>query len=159
MSTGPEWIRAVVRGRGVAVTVSVLCLLTSGLFFLAVAQSSDWILWTGRKVAAHEENGLVYYRYGGVDLTLDVPGTHADRPHVTVYVDPGNPDNVEVDSLGVRMIDGVGVLGPLALAAAAWIVVAGGDRRRRRAPRTGFGSGIPDELLQRIRDNRRRTDS
>jgi hypothetical protein len=83
----------------------VLALVAFGfgvLVLLAELQSPTSLLWTGKRVPASIEGGIAFYRYDGVEYSIDVPGEGPGplghgRP-ATVFIDPNEPSRAMLDS-------------------------------------------------------------
>ena len=114
--------------------VAVL-LLVGALSVVLVLEDPASVLWTGIPVHGYSSGGLAYYRYGGVEYTVD--NTHQDpsvttRVPTTVYLDRAAPD----DTSRAR-IDGptrwfIGAFVLVWFVAAGSLLVVGYARRLRR---------------------------
>jgi hypothetical protein len=149
---------------GVAVVLFVFALVAAAL----VAQSPEAVLWTGHRAVGTETDGLVVFRYQGRNYSAPVPGSGSAKA-VTVYFDPGNPDDAMADTPIHRLTSGLLVGVPLA--AGVTVLVMGltrkqrwarRQRRQQRRGRAEFGTGLDDEFvarhLQERRDTARRPD-
>jgi hypothetical protein len=142
--------------------VSLALVVVGLLFALVELQSPSSLYWTGKAVHGTNSGGIVYYRVGGKNFTLDAPGAAPshDTP-VTVYVDPDDPGQGLL-SRSTRWVDAAGVLGWF-VAAGACVGIAALRRAssRRRAAATGsagqtFGDGLSPDLMERYLDQARR---
>jgi hypothetical protein len=137
-------------GIGGYVALACLLLFFSVLGLLIEVQSSDKVLWTGTKVVGSESGGVVIYHYKGEQFSLD--GTGFDnRAHISVYFNPANPDDAQVNSLAVRAIDLGFTVVPFTLA----IAVLGLGLYRRRAMDNvrvrevrDYGGGLDPEYVE-----------
>jgi hypothetical protein len=137
-------------GIGGYVALAGLLVFFSVLGVLIEAQSSDKVLWTGTKVVGSESGGIVIYRYQGEQFSLDGSGFD-NRARVTVYLDPSNPDDAQVDSLVIRAVD----LGFTAVPFGLGVAVLGLGLYRRRHVDKGrvrevreFGGGLDPEFVE-----------
>jgi hypothetical protein len=137
---------------GIGGYVAVACLLVffSVLGILIEAQSSDKVLWTGTKAVGSESGGIVIYHYKGEQFSLDGSGFD-NRARVTVYLNPSNPDDAQVNSLVIRAID----LGFTAVPFTLSIAVLGlGVYRRRYSDKVrvqqvrDYGGGLDPEYVE-----------
>ena len=102
--------------------VGVLCLLVE-------VQSPSLVYWTGERVAATNDGGIIYYTVGGENRTLNDPREPPPHPvPATVYADPDDASRDRPAGLA-RAVDAVFVLGPFV--AAGVLIVVGLVRRRR----------------------------
>jgi hypothetical protein len=137
-------------GIGGYVALACLLLFFSVLGLLIEVQSSDKVLWTGTKVAGSESGGVVIYHYKGEQFSLD--GTGFDnRAHVSVYLNPSNPDDAQLNSIAVRAIDLGFTVVPFTLS----IAVLGLGLYRRRAVDNvrvrevrDYGGGLDPEYVE-----------
>ena len=115
--------------------VAAIALLVVGVLCLLVeVQSPSSVYWTGERVAATNDGGIVYYVMDGEQRTLNDPREAPVRPRATaVYADPDDSSRDLLAGPG-RWLDAIFVLGPF-VAAAAMIMVGLLRRRglRRRA--------------------------
>ena len=151
----PARIRARSDGLGPYIAGACVLVLLGVMGLLLRLQSpSDKLLWTGTKIAGSERDGLVYYQWQGQHYAIDVPG-YGNKTHVSVFIDPADPDDGITDSVLRRGLDVLFTVVPIALGLG---VLTLGVRRRRSATKaepTGFGQGLDpvvvDRLLQQIR--------
>jgi hypothetical protein len=121
-------------GRGV--WVALVALLVMGCTAILVeVQSPSSIYWTGERISATSEGGIIYYRYGGRDYTIN--DEHRDardvqRVPVAVFVDPDEPTTARADG-PARWLDAA--LVSVWFVAAAVLVPFGVVRQRRRRRR------------------------
>ena len=132
---------------GLAAALFAFALVAAAL----VAQSPEAVLWTGQHTVGTESNGLVMYRYQAHDYSFPVRGFGSAKS-VSVYFDPGNPDDAMADTLTHRLPSGLLVGGPVA--AGVIVLIVGLTRkkrwaRRQRRQRPQFGSGLDDEFVAR----------
>jgi hypothetical protein len=137
-------------GIGGYVALACLLLFFSVLGLLIEVQSSDKVLWTGTKVVGSESGGVVIYHYKGEQFSLD--GTGFDnRAHISVYLNPANPDDAQVNSLAVRAIDLGFTVVPFTL---AFAVLGLGLYRRRAMDNVrvrevrDYGGGLDPEYVE-----------
>jgi hypothetical protein len=147
----PAKVRAACDGLALPIGGCCFLVLLGVLSLLLLLQSpSDKLLWTGSKVAATERGGLIFYSWQGQPYTLDVPG-FANKAHVTVFLDPGDPDTAITDSLPRRILDGLFIVAPMVLGVG--VLGFGVWRRRsiqRNDARNGFGTGLDPDLVGRL---------
>jgi hypothetical protein len=121
-----------------AVTAIVALLAVGVLAVLVELQSPSVLLWTGARVPATSEGGIVYYSYDGSAYTVTDPrraATDTGAEPVSVYLDPADPTRALPDG-PVRWIDGVCVGSWFAAAATVYPIAylrRRGRRRRREA--------------------------
>ena len=121
-------------GATVLLVVGVLCVLVE-------LQSASLIYWTGERVPATNEGGIVFYSVDGEQRTVNDPRTPPEHPVPTVvYADP---DDSSRDRQGgpARALDAVFVVSPFAAAGALMVLGLVRRRRRRAAVRAGSGDG------------------
>ena len=112
-------------GAVILLVLGVLCLLVE-------LQSPSLVYWTGERVPATNDAGIVYYEVHGEARTLNDPREAPVRPAATaVYADPDDASRDRQAGPG-RWFDEVFVLAPF-VAAGALLVVGLVRRRRFRA--------------------------
>lgn len=119
---------------GLAIALFVFALL-AGLLEL---QSPDLLLWTGHRVTATEQGGIVTYRWHGQPYSLNASG-NGSSTSVSVYLDPADPSTAIIDNVADRTLVASLIGAP---AAGGVILLAAGlsrnyrwDRRRARRAR------------------------
>ena len=134
-----------------------VCLLLAVLGFLGVRQSTaDMLLWSGTRVAASEQRGVVFYTWDHRQHTVDVPG-YATKSHLTVFLNPAHPDDAVTDSLGTRILDALLTVVPASLSV---VIMSVGVLQRRIARRNsayqgGYGHGLDPAVVHRLLAERR----
>lgn len=133
--------------------VGIALAIVGVLFLLMEAQSPSRLYWTGQAVAGTNSQGIVYYRVGGEQYTVDDTGPVPAHPTpVTVYVDPADPSQALLLK-PTRWIDAVGVLVWFVAAGVCLMVSAiGGARRRRKRAElahqgSGYGGGLDSDWI------------
>jgi len=122
----------------VLLVLGVLCLLVE-------LQSPSRIYWTGERVPATNDGGIIFYTVDGQERTLNDPREAPAQPTaVAVYVDPVDSTRDRVAGPG-RWFDAVFVLTPFVAAGA---VLAVGIGRRRRFRRRVVAHPIPSNRLR-----------
>ena len=159
-----QWLRRWKEGLGAFGGLSIFFLLLGVAFVLLEIQSPTFVLWDGIKVQGYTQGGLVYYSYHGQQYNIDNPdSSFRDQRKVptTVYLSRSNPTDLSqamIDDSLDRWLD-FGL-------SAVWFVLAGGSlataivrRRVRRSTsakrKDEWGGGLPDELVQRLLNERR----
>jgi hypothetical protein len=108
---------------------AVVLLVLGVLCVLVELQSPSLVYWTGERVPATNDAGIVYYEVHGEPRTLNDPREAPERPTPTaVYADPDDASRDRQAGPG-RWFDAVFVVAPFA--AAGTLVVVGVVRRRR----------------------------
>ena len=129
-------------GRG-WLAVIIALLVAGGLAVLVEAQSPSAVYWTGDRVAAYSEGGIIFYRYRGQDYTIsddDRGAADTQRVPVPVWVDPDDPTQARADNL-VRWVDAVSVAGWFVAVVALLPVACVRQRRRLRRQQAFAASG------------------
>ncbi len=109
-------------------TAAIVLLVIGVLCVLVELQSPSLVYWTGERVAATNDGGIVFYAVDGEQRTLNDPREAPAQPRATaVYADP---DDSSHDRLAgpARWLDAVFVLGPFVAAGA--LIMVGLLRRR-----------------------------
>jgi hypothetical protein len=140
---------------GLAAALFVFALLVVGL----EAQSPEIVLWTGHRVIGTEQGGIVRYRWDGQSYALDAPGYGSSKA-VSVYLNPGDPNNGMLDNTADRALVVLLVGGPAA--GGVTLLAVGLTRkyrwRRRRLRQEATSSGHvldPDFVARQLRELRR----
>ena len=108
---------------------AVVLLVLGALCVLVELQSPSLICWTGERVPATNDAGIIFYTVDDQQRTLNDPHEAPPQPTaVTVYADPDDSSRDRVAGFG-RAFDAVFVLTPFVAAGA--VLVVGLDRRRR----------------------------
>jgi hypothetical protein len=139
---------------GLAAALFVFALLVVGL----EAQLPESLLWTGHRVIGTEQGGIVRYRWDGQSYALDAPGYGSSKA-VSVYLNPGDPNNGMLDNTADRALVVLLVGGP---AAGGVTLLAVGltrkyrwRRRRLRQEASSGGHGLdPDFVARQLRELR-----
>lgn len=144
-------------GGGYLGAAGVLLVFAVLAFLLFIQSPQDRVLWTGHRAYGTETGGVVRYHWQGEWYSLDVPG-YGNAARVPIVFDPKHPDVVQRDTLVRRVTDVLFIGVPLILAIA--LLVLGRFRHRIRRVRRpvsadGYGSGLDDELVQRLLAERR----
>jgi hypothetical protein len=116
-------------------TVVAMVLLVFGMIVVSLeAQSQNWVYYTGQHVTGTVDGGIVYYRVGGEQYTLDDPQVPqpANGTKVGVYYHAGNPSAGMLDR-PVRWVEGTGML--IWFVAAGVLLLVAGLRRARDSRR------------------------
>jgi hypothetical protein len=147
-------------------------LAAAGLFFavgvlaiLLEVQSPSFVQWNGIKVMADTHAGLTSYHYDGRLISLDNthdPSTDQGHHPTTVWLsrsDPTDPSKAYIENGYDRWLDFGFVTGwffvAFGLIAAGFIRQALRRRRRDvRALSSTFGTGISEDIAQRIIEER-----
>ena len=108
---------------------AVVLLVLGALCVLVELQSPSLICWTGERVPATNDAGIIFYTVGDQQRTLNDPHEAPLQPRaVTVYADPDDSSRDRVAGFG-KAFDAVFVLTPFVAAGA--VLVVGLERRRR----------------------------
>ena len=158
--TGRFW--ELFAGTGPFTGIAVLLVVVGTVFLISIPLGSSALLWTGQAVHGTDSGGIVFYTYKGQQYTIDQSG---DFHSTTVYVDPGNPANAELDNPLDRWIDILTVGGSYVLAAVLVVVGflrRGWHRRRRRAerergPGADFGKGLDQDVIAQLLEAQRKS--
>ena len=135
------------------------------VFLIAIfASPGSWEWWSAKKVPGSEQNGIVYYTYGGRNYSVDDVNSFRTGPR-SVWVDPSNPSNSVLHVTVAQASDSLVTGGPYA---ASVLLLVAGFRRKRRIRRQreeraleypdGFGDGIDANLVRRLLSERQRPD-
>jgi hypothetical protein len=76
-------------------------------------QSPDLLLWTGHRVVASEQGGIVSYRWHGQGYSLNASGNGSSKA-VSVYLDPADPGTAMIDNVADRALVASMIGGPIA---------------------------------------------
>jgi hypothetical protein len=125
--------------------VAAVALLVLGVLCLLVElQSPSLVYWTGERVPATNDAGIIYYTVDGEQRTLNDPREAPAQPTpVAVYVDQDDAGRDRADGPG-RWFDAVFVLAPFVTTGI--VLVVGLERRRRfrrRVSARPLGPGGP----------------
>jgi hypothetical protein len=139
-------IRGWFSGAGLFVAGAGVLFFVGLLVALLVLQGGSRLLWTGQAVTGTEQRGIAYYHWQRQSYTVDVRGYGSARS-ITIYLDPANPIDAEVDSTADRVATSLGV--GLPVLAGIALLIFGGTRsyrwKRRNAKR-----GTGDFWISRI---------
>jgi hypothetical protein len=142
---------------GWARVIAALLFAIGLLFAIAEIESTDFVLWTGKAVAATETGSIVSYSYAGIHYSFDAHDRQAYDPPipVVVYVDPHMPAAGVLNKPAARWAEATLVLAPFV----AGIAVAMGATWRstqrlaaseRTRARGEYGAGFPSGSIERI---------
>jgi hypothetical protein len=113
--------------------VATVLLVLGVLCVLVELQSPSLVYWTGERVAATDDGGIVFYAVHGEQRTLNDPREAPVQPKaVVVYADPDDASRDRLAGIG-KAVDTAFVLGPFVAAGAALgvgLVRRRGFRRR-----------------------------
>lgn len=112
-------------------TVVAVAILLLGVAFIGLeVQSPNRTYWTGERVSGTVDGGIVYYRIGGEEYTVDDTGEpKPDGTPIDVYLDPDEPSEALLPR-PVRWVEGGAILA--CFVAAGLLPVVAALRRRRR---------------------------
>jgi hypothetical protein len=155
--------RQVVEGCGPQLAAAAALATLGTIFLIFTLTSIGGLMWIGTPVHGHEQDGIVYYSYGGQQYTIDDNGSFRTGPR-TVYVDSGKPTRATLEttsSLAIQdAIVGVPYLGAVVFALVAIRRKWRYARRRRDhdehpEQRASFGEGLDPELVRRVLSERK----
>lgn len=148
-------------GTGLYAAAGIFFGVIGMILFLVTLLSTVGLLWIGHPVTGAEQNGIIYYRYGGTSYSMNDPGSQRTRARVTVYVDGSDPSRAEINSTTARVSAALFGVGPIAVGVG--FLAAGLLKKRRDQHRHDdailhgetFGQGLDPETVERILEQRR----
>jgi hypothetical protein len=149
--------RHVFEGTGAFPWIGLGFLVVSVLFLMSILLTPDgWQWWLNAKtVHGSEQDGIVYYTYGGTNYAVNDPDSLGTGPRV-VYLISSKPWAGALTDTGNRVLDWTVTGGPVLVATG---FVAWGFRRRshinrRRTdanhPEATFGEGLDSGVVRRL---------
>jgi hypothetical protein len=136
--TAPRERDALLKPYRVAATV---LLVLGALCLLVELQSPSLVYWTGERVPATNDGGIVYYEVHGEQRTLNDRREPPAHPQAaTVYADPDDASRDHLGGIG-KAFDAVFVLSPFVAAGA--VVLVGLVRRRQFRRRVAANARRP----------------
>ena len=146
-------------GAGWSVGLAAALFVFALLVVVLEAQAPEIVLWTGHRVTGTEQGGIVRYHWDGQSYALDAPGYGSSKA-VSVYLNPGDPNNGMLDNAADRALMVLLVGGPAA--GGVTLLAVGLTRkyrwRRRRLRLEASSSGHvldPDFVARQLRELRR----
>jgi hypothetical protein len=151
-------LRRAFEGTGPFPAIALALALLGTILLIVTLNSIGGLVWTGTAVHGTEQQGIVLYRYHGVNYSIDDAGSSRTGPR-TVYVDPHDPSRAVLNTRASGWLQNATVGVPYVLAAAFALESVRrkvGYRRRRRLLSTSpdrdtFGYGLDPETVNRLR--------
>ena len=153
-------MRRFLDGTGPLSGIGIVFLVVGPILLLSILLTPHgWQWWLDAKsVPGHEAQGIVYYTFEGQRWTIDDTGSATRTGPRTVYVIAADPADGALTNTPTVALDWSVTCGPIV---AGLALLSLGFRRRsvvrRRSAEsipTGYGSGIPSEVIRRITTQR-----
>lgn len=154
-------VRRVFAGTGGFPIAAAGMALVGTVFLIAIlASPGSWEWHSAKHVRGSEENGVVYYSYGGQRYSVDDVNSFRSGPR-DVWLDPSNPSDAVLQVAVAKASDWALTAGPYT---AAVVLLGAGFWRRHRIRRDkaeraegggdGFGDGLDSDTVRRLMEDR-----